>query len=344
MALEALVAGIFRHAGVAEGDALFWARSLVTANLRGVDSHGVLRVPRYLEWLASGEIKARPEMRLLRESGAIALLDADRAPGPVGMARAMEIAIARAREVHVGWCVARDITHAGAVGQYVLQAAEAGMVGLVMTASGPLMAYHGSQGPVVSTNPIAIGIPARDRPPLVLDMATATVALGKIQQARQSGRPVPEGWGVDAQGLPTTDAAAIATLLPMAGAKGSGLSLMIECLASLVAGNPVLAPALSGRKGTRMNGTAVALDVTAFGEPGAFAAEVDALAEVVLAQPPAPGVERLLLPGERGDVVRVLRQEEGIPLPAAVWKQLAAAAAAAGLAMPEPLPGQGVLS
>ncbi|SHK11054.1 ureidoglycolate dehydrogenase (NAD+) [Roseomonas rosea] len=335
--LEGFVAGLFTHAGVGEEDAVFWARSLVGANLRGVDSHGVLRVPRYLELLRSGEIKARPTMRLLREDGAIALLDADRAPGPIGMARAMEVAISRARAVHVGWCVARDITHAGAVGQYVLQAAEAGMVGMVMTASLPLMAYHGSRGSVVSTNPLAIGIPAANRPPLVLDMATATVALGKIQNARNAGRPIPEGWGLDAAGQPTTDAAAVATLTPMAGAKGSGLSLMIECLASLAAGNPVLAPALAGAKGTRMNGTAIALDIAAFGEPGAFEAEVAALAEAVASQPPAPGTDRLLLPGERGDAVRVERLERGIPLPAGTWKGLAEAAAAAGLPMLEGL-------
>jgi ureidoglycolate dehydrogenase (NAD+) len=333
-ALEGLVTGLFTHAGVAEEQAAFWAHSLVQANLRGVDSHGVMRVPRYLELLGKGEIKARPAMRLLREDGAIALLDADRAPGPVGMARAMEVAIARAREVHVGWCVARDITHAGAAGQYVLQAAEAGMVGLAMTASVPLMAYHGSKRSVVSTNPLAVGIPARDRPPLVLDMATATVALGKIQNARAAGRPIPEGWGLDAEGRPTTDAAAVETLTPMAGPKGSGLSLMIECLASLAAGNPVLVPALSGAKGTRMNGTAIALDVSAFGEPGAFEADVEALAEAVAAQPPAPGTDRLFLPGERGDAVRQQRLETGIPIPAGTWKALSVAAEAAGLTMP----------
>ncbi|MFZ6763208.1 Ldh family oxidoreductase [Pseudoroseomonas sp. WGS1072] len=336
--LEGLVTGIFVHAGLLEPEAAAWSSSLVAANLRGVDSHGVMRVPRYLELLSKREINARPEMRLLREMGAIALLDADRAPGPIGMARAMEIAIARARDVHVGWCVARDITHAGAVGQYVQQAAEAGMVGMAMTASAPLMAYHGSKGPVVSTNPIAIGIPARGRPPLVLDMATATVALGKVQNARLAGRPVPEGWGLDAEGQPTTDAAAIATLLPMAGPKGSGLSLMIECLASLTAGNPVLVPALAGAKGTRMNGTAIALDVRAFGEPGDFEGEVDALADAVAEQPTAPGVERLLLPGERGDAVRRDRVQTGIPLPPATWNALAAAAQVAGIAMPQPLP------
>jgi len=187
-ALQALAEGIFAHAGVGAPEAALWARVLVWANLRGVDSHGVLRIPRYLELLEKGEIRRHPVMRTLVEAGAIALLDADRAPGPVGMGRAMDLALDRAREAHVGWCVARNITHAGAVGYYALQAAEAGMVGMVMTASLPLMAYHGSRGPVVSTNPIAIAVPAGRRPPLLLDMATATVALGKVQNA-----PTPAG-------------------------------------------------------------------------------------------------------------------------------------------------------
>jgi ureidoglycolate dehydrogenase (NAD+) len=334
-ALQGFARDLLAAAGCMAEDASLWAETLVWANLRGVDSHGVLRIPRYLEWIASGEIRPRPEMKLLKAAGAIALLDADRAPGPVAMARAMEEAIAAARRVHVGWCVARGITHAGAVGHFALRAAAEGMAGLVMTASGPLMAWPGSRGAVVSTNPIAIAIPAGAHPPLLLDMATATVALGKIMSAKQGGQAIPPDWGVDADGAPTTDPAAVATLLPMAGAKGAGLSLMIECLASLAAGNPVLAPALAGRKGSHMNGIAIALDLAAFGDPAEFTAGVDALAAAVAAQPRAAGVDRLLVPGERGDAEAERRRAAGIPLPLGVWKQLAEAAARLGVTPPE---------
>lgn len=333
-ALRAFARDILAAAGCTREDAALWAETLVWANLRGVDSHGVLRIPRYLEWIASGEIKPRAEMKLLRAVGAIALLDADRAPGPVAMARAMDEAIAAARRVHVGWCVARGITHAGAVGHFALRAAAQGMAGLVMTASGPLMAWPGSRGAVASTNPIAIAIPAGAHPPLLLDMATATVALGKIMSAKQSGQPIPQDWGVDAEGRPTTDAAAVQTLLPMAGPKGAGLSLMIECLASLTAGNPVLVPALAGRKGSHMNGVAIALDLAAFGDPADFARDADALAASVAAQPRAEGVEQLLLPGERGDAEAARRRAAGIPLPPGVWKQLLEAAARLGVTPP----------
>jgi ureidoglycolate dehydrogenase (NAD+) len=333
-ALQALARDILAAAGTPPADAAVWAETLVWANLRGVDSHGVLRIPRYLEWIASGEIRPRAEMKLLKAAGAIALLDADRAPGPVAMRRAMEEAIAAAKRVHVGWCVVRGLTHAGAVGHFALRAAEQGMAGLVMTASGPLMAWPGSRKAVVSTNPIAIAIPAGRHPPLLLDMATATVALGKIMSAKQTGAPIPADWGIDGEGRPTTDAAQVQTLLPMAGMKGAGLSLMIECLASLAAGNPVIAPALAGAKGTNMNGVAIALDLAAFGDPAEFSESVDTLAATIAAQPRAEGADALLVPGERGDAELARRRAEGIPLPPAVWKQLSEAAQRLEVALP----------
>lgn len=340
-ALRDFATAIFGAAGVAVDDARSWAETLVWANLRGVDSHGVLRIPRYLELIGTGAINPRPNMVMRMAAGAIGMLDADLAPGPVAMNRAMDEAIAIARRLHLGWVVARDITHAGAVGHFALRAAEQGLAGLVMTASGPLMAWPGSTGAVVSTNPLAIAIPAGTRAPLLLDMSTAAVALGKVMAAKDAGTPIPEGWGVDARGQPTTDPAAVATLLPMAGPKGAGLSLMIECLASLAAGNPLIAPALSGqgpKDGPRMNGLAIALDVAAFADGDSFAREVDALATAV-ANVPASGDEPVLLPGERGSAVMARRLHEGIALPAGTWKRLAASAAALDVPLPPTLAG-----
>lgn len=341
-ALQGFAEAVFRAAGVGQEDATIWAATLLWANLRGVDSHGVLRIPRYLELLGTGAINPQPRITRRVAAGAIALLDADRAPGPVAMTRAMDEAISIARVVHLGWVVARDITHAGAVGHFALRAAEAGMIGLVMTASGPLMTWPGSRGAVVSTNPIAIAIPAGTRPPLLLDMSTASVALGKIMSAKDAGAAIPEGWGVDLQGHPTTDPAAVATLLPMAGPKGAGLSLMIECLASIAAGNPVIAPALHGAApadGPRMNGVAVALDIAAFGDAHGFLREVDSLAAAVAAVPTREDAT-VLLPGERGAAVMEMRLREGIPLPLGTWNRLAKTASGLGVPMPEAIAGQ----
>ncbi|MBX9698211.1 MAG: Ldh family oxidoreductase [Acetobacteraceae bacterium] len=336
-ALQNLARDILAAAGTPREAASIWAETLVWANLRGVDSHGVMRVPRYLEQIAAGWIHPAAEVRLLKSSGAIALIDGGGGPGPVAMRRAMDEAIAAARRVHVGWCVARRITHAGAVGHFALRAAEQGMAGLVMTASIPLMAWPGSRGAVVSTNPIAIAMPAARRAPLLIDLATATAALGKVLNARNSGMPIPPDWGIDAAGRPTTDAAAVATLQPMAGYKGAGLSLMIECLASLAAGNPALAPALRGEAAYVMNGVAIAVDLAAFGDAAAIRESVDDLAVAVAAQPRAEGVEALALPGERGDAILRRRSAEGIPLAPAVWAQLQEAAERHGVALPSPL-------
>jgi len=339
--LQRLAEAIFVAEGVGAEHARIWAEVLVWANLRGVDSHGVLRIPRYLEQMAGGFINPRPALRLLRAAGAIALLDADRAPGPVAMQRAMAEAIDRARAVHVGWCVARNITHAGAVGHFALQAAAEGMAGLVMTASIPLMAWPGSKGAVVSTNPIAIAMPAAGRAPLLIDLATSAFANGKVMAAKHAGTPVPQGWGLDAEGRDTTDAARIATLLPLGAYKGAGLSLMIECLTSIVAMNPVIAPALRGELGrndVRMNGVAIAVDLAAFGEAAAIEAEVAEVAARIAAAPRAPGVDALSLPGERGDAIRAERLAAGIPLPQGTWTRLAAEAEKRGIALPPATP------
>src|SRR5262247_2283452 len=203
--LERFASALFQATGVARAMADEWAKSLVWANLRGTDSHGVLRIPGYIERLKTKAINPTPNMRVEKRTGAIAVLEADRAPGAVAMARAMAEAIARAREVHIGWCAARNITHAGAVGYFALQAAEAGMAGIVMSASGPMMAYHGAKVSGVSSNTNALAFPAKNRPPLLLDMSTSNVAMGKVMSARDAGRDIPLGWGLDAQGRDTTD-------------------------------------------------------------------------------------------------------------------------------------------
>jgi ureidoglycolate dehydrogenase (NAD+) len=337
-ALEHFVAAMFEAAGVATSFAREWAGSLIWANLRGVDSHGVLRVPRYVELLQKRTINASPNMQVERRAGAIVLLEADRAPGAIAMARAMAEAIAQARKTHVGWCAARNITHAGAVGQFALRAVQAGMAGIVMTASAPLMAYHGARAAGVSTNPLAIAFPAGKRPPYLLDMSTSTAALGKLMSARDAGRDVPIGWGIDAQGRNTTNSAEVATLLPMAGPKGSGLSFMIECLCSLAIHNPIIASALEAGGALPnpfLNGLAIAVDLAAFGNVGDIRAQADRLGDAILSLPAAEGVARIFLPGERGASVLQERERAGIPLPRGTWRRLLACAEALRVRPPE---------
>ncbi len=323
---------------ISETPAQLWADVLVWADLRGVSSHGVMRVPAYAGNIRSGVYNPVPDMRTQRLGGAAAILDADLAPGPVAMMAAMTEAMALARELKVGWCVARNITHPGAIGYFALAAAKAGLAGIVLSASHPMMAYHGTRVAAVSTNPIAIAVPGGTHAPLMLDMSTAEAAMGKIMNARATGRPIPPNWGLDAQGEATTDAAKVAVLRPMSGPKGSGLSLMIECLTSLFAGNPLIAPSLhSGGppQGRPMNGLAIAVDPAAFGDLAVYRDNVDALVAAIAGLPPAEGAERIFLPGEHGDAVLREREAHGIPLPPRIVDDLRRLAAELSV---EPLP------
>ena len=338
--LRRYAAALLQAGGFTEPQARQTAEVLVWANLRGVDSHGVLRIPRYLEMVADGMIDPAATPSIERRDGAVSLLNARRTPGATAMIAAMEEAIDRATQFGIGWCCTRSITHAGAVGFYALEAARRGCIGIVMTASVPLMAYHGARVSGVSTNPIAIAVPSTGEP-IVLDMSTATVALGKIMAARDAGTAIPDTWGLDDEGAPTTDPKDVATLTPLGGPKGSGLSLMIEIIASLLVSNPVIAPALEGAKSPGMNGVALAIQIGAVCDLDPFRAEVDRLATAVRGLPHAAGVESILMPGERGFGVEAKRRQEGIPLSVGTFKRLAALGDTYRIATPAALTSPG---
>jgi len=189
-----------------------------------------------------------------------------------------------------------------------------------MTASGPLMAYHGAKVSGVSTNPISIAAPSAGLP-LLLDMSTSTVALGKIMHAKDAGTPIPPEWAIDANGAPVTDPAQVATLTPLGGPKGSGLSLMIEVMSSVLVANPVISTVLGGGKGT-MNGAAIAIKIDAFGAPEVFADHVAGLGQRLKSLPKAPATDEILLPGERGFRLSQERMRDGIPLADGTLKRL----------------------
>lgn len=301
------------------------AALLVWANLRGIDSHGVLRIPRYVEMCQQGLINAAAAPRIVAGKGAIRVIDADRAPGAQAMTLAATTAVDIAGEHGLGWCAVRAITHAGAIGYYAEQVALRGLVAIVMTASKPLMVYFGAKGEALSTNPIAIAAPTADPArPLILDMSTSAVALGKLMAAKDSGEAIPLGWAVDQDGVDTTDPAAAKALLPMAGPKGSGLSLMIEVLASVMAGHPLIAPALRSGDDRGGNGLVAALDPAAFGTDVSFAGAVQELCDAIKALPPAAGNDLVLLPGERSRNTLQARLEGGIPVAVGTLKRLGA--------------------
>jgi ureidoglycolate dehydrogenase (NAD+) len=333
-ALTRFATEIFARTGMPEADAAVIAKVLVWANLRGVDTHGITRVPRYVDLIESGEMNPRPAMKIRTETPASVLIEADRAAGPVAMTRAAAEAVRKARAAAVGLAIVRATTHTAALGYYTLAIADQGMAGVALAGSWPNVVYHGSRAAGVSTSPISIAVPAAE--PVVLDMATSVVSMGKLNQAKRAGKPIPAGWAIDAQGNPTTDPQAAQTQLAMAGPKGSGLSFMVECLASLIASNPLLAESLEdtpqGRR-HRQNGFVLAIDLAQFGDPEAFRREVDRLVKALKALPLAADTEEILMPGERGRRTLAQRTREGIPVPRAVHEELRALADRLGVAM-----------
>src|SRR3954451_1490805 len=314
--LERWISAIFRAEGLSEEHAQTVAKVLLFANLRGMDTHGVLRVPTYVRFIRAGDLNPRPAMAIRNETPACVLLEADRAAGPVAMRKAMELAMDKARQAGAGVCLVRATTHTGALGYYTHMAAERGMAAIAFSSSGANMAYHGARAAGVSTAPLALAVPGENGP-IALDMASSILSMGKLRQAKRTGTALEHGQALDKNGNPSTDPGDAAILLPLGGAKGSSLSLLIECMTSLVSANPLLAEALErtalGAR-HRQNGAVIALDLARFVDLGEFKRQAGRLARAIKALPPQAAME-ILLPGERGTRAAEQRRRDGIPVP-----------------------------
>ena len=335
--LRSFTREVFVRAGCPPADAETEAEVLVWANLRGVDSHGVLRIPTYVANIQDGLMNPRPNIRVVNETPATVLIDADRALGAVVTTMAMRLVMRKAKEVGIGWGLIRNTTHQGAMGYYSLMAAREGVAGIAIVCSPPNMAPAGARAAGVHNSPITIAVPADRRSPLVLDMATSVAAGGKVQLAVDKGAPIPIGWALDKDGNPTTDPKVATILLPFGGPKGSGLAMMFECLSSLMVGNPLLEPALSGRQRERrviQNSIVAAIDIGTFTDVAAYKTHVDGLVDGIKALPKADGVKEVFVPGEPEERVARDRARNGIPLPEGTIRNLQAIAQRFELAMP----------
>jgi LDH2 family malate/lactate/ureidoglycolate dehydrogenase len=340
--LRAVVAGVFQARGTRESDAAAVADALVWANLRGIDSHGVSRVPRYLELFDKGESVADAVPAVTRPRAAIAIVDAHAAPGPVALIRAADEAVAAARTCGVGWASVRGTVHTGAIGYYTSRAARAGMAAIGVVAGVPNMAYAGARGAAVATSPLSVAVPAGRHELVLLDMATAVMALGRIAQLKAAGKELPPGVALTADGEPTTDPALAKVPTPVGGPKGSGMSLVFEMLASGLAANPIVPAYHSGTtegKRHRQNAFLLAIDVTAFVPLDEFKESVDETVDAIKSLPPADETHEILIPGERGRRSEAERAKAGIPLGPKVWRELTEIAAGLGVEVPAPLGG-----
>jgi LDH2 family malate/lactate/ureidoglycolate dehydrogenase len=237
--LERFGAAIFRASGVSDDHAVITARRLVEADLRGRTGHGLIRVGPYVERLLAGGVNLRPDIRVCHETAVSAQIDADNGLGQVAMTRAAELAIAKAESAGVAWVGTVRSNHAGAAGIYPAMAARRGLIGIycaVANANG--MPAWGGVERLLGTNPLAIAIPAGDRPPFVLDIATTVASHGTIKVAALAGEPLPDGWVVGPDGQWITDPARVdeGYLMPIGGYKGAGLNIAIGLLAGVLNG------------------------------------------------------------------------------------------------------------
>jgi LDH2 family malate/lactate/ureidoglycolate dehydrogenase len=323
-ALKDMVSQLFASAGMSTDEAAIVADVLVWANLRGVDSHGVSRVPRYLELFESGEANPRADVKASRVRPGLVLIDAGAAPGPVALCRAIDEGMSVARETGVAWVAVKGTVHTGAIGYYTERAASQGFAAIGMVAGMPNMAYTGSSVAGVATSPLSIAVPSQSHATPLLDMATAAIALGKIAQYKLAGKSLPEGSALTGDGQPTTDPAVAEIPLPMAGAKGAGLSLMLELLCGVLTDSPIVT---EFHKGTpegqrhRQNATFVVLDVAALLPLARAQQLVDETLDTIK-QLPRSGDAEILYPGERGARTYAQRATQGIALPPAIWKKL----------------------
>ncbi len=328
---------VFERVGMPRADAEIEADVLVWANLRGVDSHGVLRIPWYIKQVDDGVFNLSPNIRVEKETAATYLIEGDNAFGPVVTVFAMNKTIEKAKQAGVCWTIIRNTTHQGAMAYYSLMAVEQDMAGIAVVCSPPNMATFGSKGKGVHNSPIAIAVPAREYNPPVLDMATSIVAGGKLNLAEDKGEPIPRDWSLDPQGNPTTTPSFDNILLPFAGAKGSGLALMFATLSNVMVANPLLEPNITGRAPTPrgvQNSFLVAIDIAAFTDVDEYKANIDRLVDAQKTLPTADGFDEVLVPGEPEYRMQAERSRNGIPLPMGTLANLRPIAERFGVRMP----------
>ena len=349
--LHEFCADIFRHCGVPDAAARLAADVLSAADRRGIDSHGVARLRTYYDLLSVGRINPRPRPRIVRETPSTATVDGDNGLGLVVGPWANEIAMEKAATAGSGWVSVCNTNHYGIAGYYVMKAVERDMIGWSMTNTSKGVAPLWGAERMLGTNPIAIAFPAKEEPPIVLDMATCTVAYGKIEMAVREGERIPLGWAIDSDGYPTTDPQAMidgGALVPLGsdrehgGHKGYGLALAVDVLCGALSGanwGPFTPPfALRQPDPPRSVGKGIghffgAMRVDAFRDADEFKAHIDDLIRTLRATRPAPGTSGPLIPGDPERTAQKERDVHGVPLVAAVLDDLRDISRATGVGL-----------
>ena len=344
--VTAFVATILANLGLTPSAARSAADILLVADLRGVESHGVARLPYYADRLRKGRIATNAELTVVRESPATLALDANNGFGLSLAPEAMARCIAKAETAGVCLTTVRHANHFGIAGYYAMMAAGRGLGGMAMTNASPLVVPLFGARPMLGTNPIAVAVPTGPNPtdpPFVLDMSTSTVAWGKIEIARRANQAIPLGWGIDADGAPTTDPWAVTGLTPLggdrttSGHKGYGLGALVDILCGPLAGAAWGAHVLGAKERERPAGlghTFMAWRIDAFRDADQFYADLNAMLTALRGTPPVPGHEAtgVLIPGDPEAAATATNLRLGVPIAAAVIGELRALAIAEGIA------------
>lgn len=343
-ALHTFTREVFARFGVPPGDADVAAAVLVHADLLGIDSHGVARLaghPGYVPGLRNGIINPVARPRIVAETVATALLDGDAGLGGVVSTRGMELAIAKAREAGLGAVAVTNSHHFGIASHYAMLALDHHMIGIAMTNAAPQVVPTFGRNALLGTNPLSVAVPAGAEQPFILDIATSVVAAGKVEIAQRTGQPIPDGWLVDPNGLPTTDPQALwsgGALLPLgshpmlSSHKGYGLAVVVDVLCGVLSGagfSSILDP---------VRWTAghffLALRVDAFRPLSSFLPMMDQMIQTLRAAEPAPGYRRVYVHGEKELEARRDRLANGIPLHPTVIESLRELATELSLSFP----------
>ena len=316
--LRGLLVEIFQSRGIPEADGLLVANALVHANLRGVDSHGVMRVSHYVRRLEAGSINPKPQFKVETTGLVTAYLEGDDGLGHVAVWHAMSHAMELAKECGLGLVGVLKSSHCGALSFYAYQAIEADMIGVAITQTDSGVVPFGGTKPFFGTNPLCVGIPVRRGTPVVLDMATSTVSGGHIYKARAENRPIPSTWALDKDGKPVTDPHQAVYWTPAGGAKGYGLGVIVDVLTGLLMGGNF------GPHVTLMYGDyekkrdlchlVGAIDYHRFPGHSSFLDQVTRMIEEVHQVPTAEGFDRVMVPGEPEDLMERDRMKNGIPI------------------------------
>ncbi len=323
---------VFQKVGVAKDDAALLTDTLIEANFRGVDTHGVTRVLcTYVKRIQAGVMSPRTELAVVRERASTALIDCKNSIGQVGAARAMRLAIDKAAKTGVAFVAVTHSNHYGAAAYWAMMAPEHGMIGFSSTNAPATVAPTGGRTAMLGTNPFAFAIPAGQEQPMVLDLATTVVARGRVMLYAKQNKPLEPGWAFDERGVPTTDphAALKGLLAPIGGYKGYGISLAIDLLCGVLTGSSYgshfpgfLADNL--KEPTDVGSVFAAINIESFMDLPEFKASMDTALREMKNSERADGVKRIYIPGEIELETKADRLKHGIPIPEAVVKDFVA--------------------